>query len=262
MYNKWIKNTVITILFAFKTIEAEAKMYNLIAENYSSIFPLEGEKLSFIGSYCNTKDMRILDIGCATGDLAIELAKQGFAVSGIDLNRKMIEIAKERIRDKDISVDFKVLNMMDLSADEKYDCVLCLGNTLPHITTWKDLNGFVELLYKVLNKNGYFIFQILNYDKILKDKKIEFNRIESREYIFEREYPEIGEDGIIFRIKYYDKITHEEYADSTKLLPIRKNKILECLSRNGFADAECFSGYKKTKCGADDFYNVYAARRK
>ncbi len=102
----------------------------------------------------------------------------------------------------------------------------------------------------------------MNYDKVLKNKKIEFNRIESREYIFEREYPEIWEDGIVFRITYHDKRTGEEYTDSTKLLPIGKNKILECLSRNGFADAECFPGYKKTKCGADDFYNVYAARRK
>lgn len=238
-------------------------MYDLIAQNYSSIFPLESEKFSFIGSYCNDKDMRILDIGCATGDLAVELALagQGFAVTGIDLNRKMIEIAKEKVKNKNISVDFKVLNMMELDSDEKYDCVLCLGNTLPHITSWKELNGFIELLYKVLKTNGHFIFQILNYDKILKDKEINFSRIEGKEYALEREYPEIGEEGIVFRIKYYDKIMHEEYSDSTKLLPIEKNKILECLSRNGFTDTECFSDYKKTKCSPDDFYNVYAARR-
>ena len=237
-------------------------MYDLIAENYSSIFPLEAEKLSFIGSYCDRKDMRILDIGCATGDFAIELARQGFAVSGIDLNSKMIEIAKERVRDKGIRADFKVQNMMELSADEKYDCVLCLGNTLPHITSWKELNSFIDLLYKVLNKNGHFIFQILNYDKVLKDKKIEFKKIEGSGYAFEREYPEIGEDGILFEIKYYDKRTHEEYTDSARLLPVEKNKILECLVRSGFAEAECFSDYKKTKSSFLDFYNVYAARRK
>ena len=237
-------------------------MYDLIAENYSSIFPLEGEKLSFIGSYCNRKDMRILDIGCATGDLANELARQGFAVTGIDLNSKMIGIAKEKARDKNIRADFKVQNMMELDSDEKYDLVLCLGNTLPHITTWKELNGFIGLLYKVLKKDGYFIFQILNYDKVLKDKEINFSRIEGEEYTLEREYPEIGENGIVFKIKYYDKITHEEYSDSTKLLPIEKNKILECLSQNGFKDAECFSDYKKTKCSSDDFYNVYAAGKK
>lgn len=237
-------------------------MYDLIAENYSSIFPLEGEKLSFIGSYCNRKDMKIIDIGCATGDLAIELAGQGFAVTGIDLNSKMIEIAKKKARDKNIRADFKVQNMMEISADEKYDLVLCLGNTLPHIPSWKGLNGFIELLYKVIKKNGYFIFQILNYDKVLKDKKIEFKKIEGEEYTLEREYPEIGEDGIVFKIKYYDKITHEEYSDSTRLLPVEKNKILECLVRSGFAEAECFSDYKKTKSSPVNFYNVYAARRK
>ena len=42
---------------------------------------------------------RILDIGCGTGTLTAQIARQGAHVTGIDRSRDMIESAKEKYAD-------------------------------------------------------------------------------------------------------------------------------------------------------------------
>jgi len=236
-------------------------MYDLIADNYSLIFPLETEKLNFITSYCTKSDMTILDVGCATGDLAIELAKKGYAVSGIDLNERMIDIAQNKIADTGNKADFRVADMMHFDGGNKYDHILCLGNTLPHIPSWEQLSRFFNVAYKVLNDDGYFIFQILNYDKVLGDRKIEFKIIENNDFSFKRNYTKVDDDEIEFEITFYEKNKKKEYMDSTRLLPITKERLLESLKMNGFEELSCFSDYTWTKNSPDDFYNVYVAKK-
>lgn len=234
-------------------------MYDLIANNYSEIFPLEPQKIEFIKSYCSKTKANILDIGCATGDLALELSKQGGSVVGIDLNEKMIDIANQK-KQQSMNIKFEVLNMLDIDKNERFDCVVCLGNTLPHLPSWKDIDSLFPKVHAVLNEQGTFIFQILNYDKIIKEKKIQFATIEGKGFIFERNYTEITDERIVFQIKYYDKMTKITYRDSTDLLPLVKNDLLRCLRENGFKKMECYSDYTKHDSNSNDFYTIYVAK--
>jgi SAM-dependent methyltransferase len=60
------------------------------------------------------KPGRVLDLGCGTGDNAIFLAKQGWKVVGVDYVPKAIEIAKDRARSAQSSVDFRVADVSSL----------------------------------------------------------------------------------------------------------------------------------------------------
>jgi magnesium-protoporphyrin O-methyltransferase len=57
---------------------------------------------------------RILDAGCGTGALALELANKGASVVAIDLSPNLIELAKERIAPADRqNIDFRSGDMLD-----------------------------------------------------------------------------------------------------------------------------------------------------
>jgi magnesium-protoporphyrin O-methyltransferase len=57
---------------------------------------------------------RILDAGCGTGALALELAQKGASVVAIDLSPNLIELAKERIAPADRqNIDFRSGDMLD-----------------------------------------------------------------------------------------------------------------------------------------------------
>ena len=50
--------------------------------------------------------MRILDVGCGTGRHAIELAKRGYSVTGVDLSDSMLQQAMEKAHGEKVSVNF------------------------------------------------------------------------------------------------------------------------------------------------------------
>jgi len=51
---------------------------------------------------------RILDVGCGSGKLAIECAKRGAEVCGIDISKNMIKIAKEQCKRNNLKIEFIV----------------------------------------------------------------------------------------------------------------------------------------------------------
>ena len=63
------------------------KFYTSISKYYSEIFPYQPMQLQFVKNRVgDLKGKNILDIGCATGELAFRLAGEGAKVIGIDLN--------------------------------------------------------------------------------------------------------------------------------------------------------------------------------
>jgi 2-polyprenyl-3-methyl-5-hydroxy-6-metoxy-1,4-benzoquinol methylase len=70
---------------------------------------------------------RILDAGCAVGSHAIELARRGYVVSGIDLSPQFIAEANRRATAAGLPVSFSVGDILELSAASPYDAILCRG---------------------------------------------------------------------------------------------------------------------------------------
>lgn len=69
---------------------------------------------------------RVLDAGCGTGRVAIELDRRGFAVAGIDIDAAMLEVA----RAKAPALTWISGDLADAELDERYDAVLLAGNVL------------------------------------------------------------------------------------------------------------------------------------
>ncbi|MBU3561761.1 magnesium protoporphyrin IX methyltransferase [Polynucleobacter hallstattensis] len=73
---------------------------------------------------------RILDAGCGTGALALELAQKGASVVAIDLSPNLIELAKERIAPADRqNIDFRSGDMLDEGLGE-FDYVVGMDSMI------------------------------------------------------------------------------------------------------------------------------------
>ena len=70
---------------------------------------------------------KILDVGCGTGRHAIELAKRGYQVTGIDLSEDQLKRAKEKAESEGVEVTFLQGDARDFSFDEPY-MSMPLGN--------------------------------------------------------------------------------------------------------------------------------------
>lgn len=68
----------------------------------------------------------VLDAGCGTGRIAIELARRGFDVVGVDVDPEMLERAQRRRPE----LDWIIADLATLELDRTFDLVLLAGNVM------------------------------------------------------------------------------------------------------------------------------------
>ena len=99
---------------------------------------------------------RILDAGCGTGALALELANKGASVVAIDLSPNLIELAKERIAPADRqNIDFRSGDMLDDGLGE-FDYVVGMDSMIHYCAA--DMLVVLEKLAPRVSKKIVFTF--------------------------------------------------------------------------------------------------------
>ncbi len=90
------------------------------------------EKLlhSDLNQTTSTKPYRILDAGCGTGRVAIELARRGIDIVGVDLDEVMLEQARKKAP----QLDWRLGDLSSISLDGSFDAIVLAGNVMIYVT--------------------------------------------------------------------------------------------------------------------------------
>lgn len=74
------------------------------------------------------KGMRILDVGCGTGNFTYKIAEIGCDVTGIDISKKMLEQARAKGVGSNGSISFEIMNGSSILFDnELFDAVISMA---------------------------------------------------------------------------------------------------------------------------------------
>lgn len=68
----------------------------------------------------------VLDVGCGTGRHSIELAKRGYAVTGLDLSAEMLARAASKTQAENVKVEWVHSDATRFAFSEKFDAGICL----------------------------------------------------------------------------------------------------------------------------------------
>ncbi|TXT55266.1 MAG: hypothetical protein BAJATHORv1_40177 [Candidatus Thorarchaeota archaeon] len=95
----------------------------------------------------------VLDAGCGVGKPTSEyLSNEGLKVIGIDLSRKMVDLAKQNVPD----AEFHQMNILELDfPDESFDGIICVY-TLWHIPR-EYHEKIIENFHRMLNNDGILV---------------------------------------------------------------------------------------------------------
>ncbi|MEF9426717.1 MAG: class I SAM-dependent methyltransferase [Candidatus Mariimomonas ferrooxydans] len=119
-------------------------------------------------SPCNA---RILDIGCSAGLHALEFAKRGFSITGLDIEPSAIELAKKRNKTGNLNAEFIVGDIEEFyfSSLGKFDFIYSIGNVLSHVTK-DNIQGVLKKIKDCLRVSGIFLFNVLIISKSYKEE--------------------------------------------------------------------------------------------
>ena len=220
------------------------EFYNSINNYYDDIFPLNPRQVDWVNNACNHGSSRILDIGCATGNLAVELAKRGHQVNAFDLDGGMIQLAMAK--SKAGNPQFRKANMLNIQKNyrsEFFHVAICFGNTLVHLTSQELIQQFLAGVHAILKPDGQFLIQILNYDYILRNKIDTLPLIENDKVKFIRRYSLLSNQLIQFKTQLEIKESGKLIENSVELLPLTKNQLKDLLANTGFQNIEFRSSF-------------------
>ena len=204
---------------------------------------LDSEKPVFKNILKRFPAVRALDAGCGSGFHSILLTQLGLEVTGIDQSLDMLHLARNNARKYGVQIQFSQTGFLSLSPvmSNNYDAVYCLGNSFVHLLTEKDQHKALNNFLNCLNQGGYLCLEIVNYDKILKEKRkvlavrdIEEKRI-TRSYRF-------NERTITFTVTIDSKDGKKSFA--TELYPLKYREAVSVIKDVGFVNIEAYGNLK------------------
>ena len=100
----------------------------------------------------------VLDAGCGTGRVGIELAQRGLAVVGVDLDPAMVARAREKAPD----LDWRLGDLATVDLGRTFDCILLAGNVMIFLAPGTEAD-IVANLGRHLSAGGALVagFQIM-----------------------------------------------------------------------------------------------------
>ena len=216
--------------------------YKSIAEVYDYIFPKNAKQLEFIEklSFISEND-KILDIGCATGNLTEIVFTKCKNVIGIDLDDDLISIAKEKSNEK---ISYKKMNMLNLSNNfekNSIDKIISFGNTLVHLPDRDNVKSYFESVFNVLKEDGAFLVQIINYNRIINQNINHLPTINNEHVEFVRNYVyDPNNKSIEFKTKLTIKSTGQIIENNIPLLTLTKEELETFLLDAGFKNIKFY----------------------
>jgi SAM-dependent methyltransferase len=247
-------------------MEDSPSFYSSISYWYDQIFPYKPAHVQFIYDHTGRNGQReILDMGCATGSLALALAGEGHAVYGMDDDEQMIHHALKKKKAQGFK-QYPVFKQLDMTRAgeefeaESFEVVTCFGNTLVHLPGEEAIEDLLRSVHRLLKGQGYFLFQILNYDYILAQRVMALPGIENERIAFERHYESRSDGRLDFVTRLYVKSDDKIIHNRLPLYPIRKSSLRELVHRAGFQNVNFYSNFNKEPFALNSMPLVVSAR--
>lgn len=194
----------------------------------------------------STDAKEILEFGSGTGAVAVGLSLAGYEITGIDFSPDMLRAARSTAKKHDANVEFLDGDIVKIGLDRRFDLLICLGNTLPLITGRGESRRFFKNCIRHLKPGGTAIFQILNYDRILKERPTTF-AIDSQDDLIRIKQYRYGTRLLDFVITLIDnsRVPPAITISKRKLQPWTRREISAELKEAGFNKVSAYKDYNR-----------------
>lgn len=202
----------------------------------------------------------VLDIATGTGVNAVSLAQAGFRVTAADGSENMVAKTRQNAKQYGVQLaDTKVADWLSLDkllGSERFDAVVCLGNSFTHLFDHEDRRTALRAIFRVLRPGGMLIIDQRNYDSML-----------DQGYSSKHAYCYTGDGVDVGPVELNRKLAKFEYvfADGARfqlnMYPLRQDYLSHLLEDAGFVNVERYGDLRRPYARDDvDFVQQVAFR--
>jgi SAM-dependent methyltransferase len=135
-----------------------------------------------------------VDLGCGAGQAAMQLARQGYRVTGVDFSETAVELARRNAEDAQLFIRFVVGDCVGLDVVPSASAQLAVDNHLLHCLVERaDRDAFYAAVTRVLAPGGIFFSDTMCCDMgfdpsvVDADPQTRVSRLRTRIWVSEAE---------------------------------------------------------------------------
>ncbi len=202
---------------------------------------------------------KVLDASCGTGFNSVQLIKDGFDVTSLDGSPAMLARAFNNAKRENIILRTIYSDWRWITKDivhNRYDAVICLGNSFTHLFRDRDRRKVLAEFYSVLKNDGILIIDQRNYDNMLDEG---FSSKHRYYYAGDRvkAAPEHLDEGLArFRYEFPDGSVYH-----LNMCPLRKDYTKGLLKDAGFQRITTFGDFRRDFDMNDADFLVHVAEK-
>lgn len=127
---------------------------------FKALHDINPARLAYVSARSTLRDQPVLDVGCGGGILSESLAQTGAHVTGIDITREVLEVAKLHRLESGVEVDYRHITVEDLAGEQPggFAVITCM-EMLEHVP---DPASIVSACARLLQPGGQVFFSTLN----------------------------------------------------------------------------------------------------
>jgi SAM-dependent methyltransferase len=114
-------------------------------------------------------DLRILDLCCGFGRISAELARMGYAVTGVDITESYLKTAREEASYENLDIEYINADARDFVRPLFFDAVVNLYISFGYFSDQKDDLLLLRNAYQSLKKGGCIIIETLGKEIAVRD---------------------------------------------------------------------------------------------
>jgi SAM-dependent methyltransferase len=214
---------------------------NTLSQHYSWAFGgldqnIEKNREFFKRELKSSKNsLSAIDLGSGSGFQSIPLAEMGYQVYSIDTSPELLLEGKKRLKEGEVSFIEDDLRNFTNYGPKTVNLIVCMGDTISHLESLKQVDNVISDSYKKLDEKGQFIISYRDLSNDLEgvDRIIPVRADDDQIFtcMLEFEKNQVRVNDII-----YTKTNNQWTLNKSSYLKLKicKNYLLEKIKEVGF----------------------------
>ncbi|MDD1779167.1 MAG: class I SAM-dependent methyltransferase [Candidatus Helarchaeota archaeon] len=221
-------------------IRAEAaKYYDLQPD------PFTGKDINFYRENLPSRDSTVLEIGCGTGRVLIQLAKHCKYIVGIDISESMIAQCKQKLKSAGLHSDKAMVQVNDVGkfrSSNKFDLIIAPFRVFQNIDDDNAIEAFFNTIRFHLADNGKCILNVFKpFAETENEVRKKWDALKANRKVWEHDFKNVKivcYDRIsnVHPVKFicYPILTYELYENNRVVDTVEMHIAMRCYSPADF----------------------------
>ena len=179
---------------------------------------------------------RILDVPCGFGRHAVELARHGFRVTGVDISPELLARAREAAVAQGVVMEFRHGDMRRLAYQREFDVVLNLFTSFGYFGDRTDLQ-VLRKFRRALRPKGRLVIDVVHRDWIMRNF-LPHDRTRVGKFVVAQDRSFDFRTSVLTAC-WTARSGRRRWKGTTRLRLYSCHELLERLEQAGFSDVRC-----------------------